>query len=172
MGNDSEKTYYREVQSFRQVWLWLIIVLPAALFSFGFMKQIIYKMPFGSKPMSDHALIVIWLATLILPCVFYFCKLCTLVKKDGVYVRFIPFHFSYVPIPFSQVRKYEARTYSPVAEYGGWGIRYSGTHGKAYNVSGNQGIQFELDNGKRILIGTQKADEFMRAIDETIGHKE
>jgi hypothetical protein len=36
--------------------------------------------------------------------------------------------------------------------------------GKAYIISGNQGMQFELKNGKRILIGTQQIEAFWKAI--------
>jgi TATA-box binding protein (TBP) (component of TFIID and TFIIIB) len=51
------------------------------------------------------------------------------------------------------------REYAPLSEYGGWGLRYSVNHGKAYNVSGNQGVQLFFTNGKKLLIGTQKPEE-------------
>ncbi len=38
------------------------------------------------------------------------------------------------------------------------GIRY-GPKGTAYNVSGKIGLQLELKNGKKILIGTRKPEE-------------
>jgi hypothetical protein len=56
-----------------------------------------------------------------------------------------------------------ARTYKPLSEYGGWGIKY-GRSGWAYNIIGDQGVQLELDNGKRILIGSQHAEELEQAI--------
>jgi hypothetical protein len=59
----------------------------------------------------------------------------------------------------------ETRTYWPILEYGGWGISYSFFgKGWAYNVNGNRGGQLELANGKRILIGSQRAEELARAI--------
>jgi hypothetical protein len=39
----------------------------------------------------------------------------------------------------------------------------------AYNVSGKEGVQLELANGKRILIGSQRAEELARAIGEAKG---
>ena len=65
--------------------------------------------------------------------------------------------------------RWEARTYRPILEYGGWGIRYTMGRGWAYNVSGNQGVQLELASGKRILIGSQRAEELARAIGEAKG---
>lgn len=155
-----------EVQRFRQIWLWLILAFAAAIFWFGFVQQIVFKVPFGTKPAPDIGLITIWLIVgVILPWFFYAVKLITLVKPDGIFFRFVPFHFSYCSIAFSDIQKCDIRSYHPIREYGGWGIRY-GFHGKAYNVSGDIGIQFELKNGKKILIGTQKPEEFLHAIKE------
>jgi hypothetical protein len=56
--------------------------------------------------------------------------------------------------------KIYVREYSPLGEYGGWGIRYtiSGA-GKAYNISGKIGLQLEFTTGKKVLIGTHKGEE-------------
>lgn len=163
MRESNEAAFY-EVQYFRQIWLWLIIASVAVIFWFGFIKQIIFRVPFGTKPAPDNGLIMAWLILgVILPWFFYSLKLITLVKSDGVYYRFMPLHFSYCNIAFTDIQKCEIRSYNPIMEYGGWGIRY-GFHGKAYNVSGDKGIQFELKNGKRILLGTQKPEEFFQAI--------
>jgi len=57
------------------------------------------------------------------------------------------------------------RKYSPIGEYGGWGYRVAGKRsGVAYNISGNMGIQIELKNGKKILLGTRKPEEAKEAL--------
>jgi hypothetical protein len=38
-----------------------------------------------------------------------------------------------------------------------------------YNVSSNQGVQLELANGQRILIGSQRAEELAQAIGQAKG---
>jgi hypothetical protein len=48
-------------------------------------------------------------------------------------------------------------------EYGGWGLRV-GFSGRAYNVRGNLGVSFELSDGKRFLLGTDRANELEQAI--------
>ena len=76
-------------------------------------------------------------------------------------MRFFPFHFREKHFAWEDISKAYVRRYSPLWEYGGWGIKY-GFQGKAYNVSGNEGIQLELKSGKRVLIGTtlpKKASE-------------
>mgnify|MGYP001089165244 CR=1 FL=1 len=42
----------------------------------------------------------------------------------------------------------------------------------AYNVSGDRGVQIELLNGKRLLIGSQQAEELLRAIQVKVGKQE
>ncbi|MBK8703741.1 MAG: hypothetical protein IPN33_08970 [Saprospiraceae bacterium] len=56
--------------------------------------------------------------------------------------------------------KVYVRQYKPIAEFGGWGLRYSMSgKGRALNVSGNMGLQLEFKDGKKLLIGTQKPKE-------------
>ena len=53
--------------------------------------------------------------------------------------------------------------YKPLAEYGGWGIKY-GFKGKAYNVSGNKGVKIFLKNGLNIMFGSQKYNDLAKAL--------
>ena len=95
--------------------------------------------------------------------VFYVMRLKTDVRRDGLHVRFFPL-MSRV-IPFDEITRCEVRTYRPIREYGGWGIRSGlGGTGAAFNVSGNRGVQLELSGGKRLLIGSQKPEELAAAI--------
>jgi hypothetical protein len=50
-------------------------------------------------------------------------------------------------------------------EYGGWGVR-CGRGGSVFNVSGNRGVQLEFTDGRRLLIGSQQADELAASINE------
>lgn len=155
---------YREEQRFRQVWLWLIIFAIAGFFWYALIRQIFLQQPVGDNPMPNGGLILVWLLCgLGIPCLFFFTKLITEVRQDGLYIRFIPFHFSFQKIAFDQLESYDVRTYRPIWEYGGWGIRF-GPKGWAYNVSGNRGVQLELTGGKRVLIGSQRPDELRQAI--------
>jgi len=88
-------------------------------------------------------------------------KLHTRIDDDGVNYRMNPFHWKERTIPWEEIDQVNVRKYSPLREYGGWGIRV-GLYGSAYNVKGNQEIQIVRKNGKRILLGTQKSDEAAR----------
>jgi hypothetical protein len=160
---------YREVQKFEQFWIWLIVLGIAALMWYAAVQQLLMHRPFGDRPMPDIMMIIFWLVFGIgLPTLFIYARLITEVRIDGIYLRFIPFQGKFQKIAFEELKGFEAREYRPIMEYGGWGIRF-GSKGKAYIVSGNRGVQLEFTNGKRLLIGSQRADEFRQAIETASG---
>ncbi|HET6897964.1 MAG TPA: hypothetical protein VFK70_06445 [Vicinamibacteria bacterium] len=83
------------------------------------------------------------------------------VGDAGVRIRMLP--FANRTIAPARIARWEARTYRPIREYGGWGLRF-GPRGRAYNVSGDRGVELTLDNGKRVLIGSQRSDDLAAAI--------
>lgn len=172
MGNEEiDSPLYQEVQHFRRVWLWIPILSASSFCIYAVVQQIALDKPLGNNPAPDPILIVIAvLFGLGLPLVFYLAKLTTEVRSDGLYIRYFPFHLSFHKTSLEDLAKYEVRTYSPLREYGGWGIRY-GWKGKAYNVRGNRGVQLELTKGGRILIGSQKPEELAEAIDLALSRK-
>jgi hypothetical protein len=66
-------------------------------------------------------------------------------------------------IPISAVRDARPRTYRPIRDYGGWGIKF-GPKGWAYSVSGRQGVQLVLSGKRPLLIGSRRPDELAEAI--------
>ena len=162
---DSSNALFREVQHFRQVWLWILLIGLSLVSFYGFIQQLILGEPFGSNPAPDAALVVIMIVVgLGFPAFFYVLNLTTEVRSDGLYVRFFPLHKSFRRIAFEGLRGYELRAYSPIREYGGWGIRF-GSRGMAYNVAGDRGVQLEFLNGRRLLIGSQRPEELIEALD-------
>jgi len=165
---NTNHSIFTEVQRFRQWWVWLLVLLVAGVSWYGFIQQIVLKKPFGNNPAPDPVMIMIWVIFgLFFPVLFYSIKLVTEVRYDSLYVRYFPLQFHSHKISYGEIKNYEIRTYSALKEYGGYGIR-QGTKGKAYNVSGNKGIQFEFQDGKKLLIGTQKPEEFYSALSSVV----
>jgi hypothetical protein len=130
---------------------------------YGFLLQIVFGIPFGTNPAPDWILWIFWLVFGIgLPVLVYTTKLITAVKKESVFIRFVP--FTSKEIPYSQIDHVEARTYKPIKEFGGWGIRWGSGNRKAYNISGDTGVELILKNGKSILIGSQREEELAFSI--------
>ncbi len=155
---------YREVQKLRQVWIWVFVLAITGLQWVTAAEQFLLHRPFGTNPMSDILTLIFWLIFGIgLPALLFFSQLITEVRDDGIYFRFSPFHRTFRRIAFTEIKQCKVRTYHPIREYGGWGIRIR-CKAKAYNVSGDRGLQIELLNGDRLLIGSQRAEELYRAI--------
>ena len=157
---------FNETQHPRQSWLFLVIVAMAVLGWGMFVQQIVRGKPVGSDPMPDW---MVWLVAgllgILLPLFCLWFELETTVYPDRVDIRMAPFvHRVFRP---TQIASATARTYQPMREYGGWGIRW-GLRGfsanRAYNISGDQGVQLILTNGDRVLIGTQRPHELEAAI--------
>lgn len=154
--------HFREVQRFRQWWLWAILLAPVPLLAYLVYKQLILGRPWGNHPVPDCVLIFIC-ANYALPCLWmYSTRLETEVHDDELVVRF-RLMWPRKRIPLKDIVRCEARTYSPIREYGGWGVRW-GKSGRAFNVSGDRGVQLVLSSGKRLLIGSQQAEALAAAI--------
>jgi hypothetical protein len=167
-----EEAVFREVQRFTQPWLWVLVLVMAAGAWFAFFYQV-FASPFADRGAGDLWIIVlVWLVTgLGLPALLISCRLDIEVRRDGLYYRYHPFHRGMHRITWDEIKAAEARTYSPIREYGGWGIRGAckKSTGKAYNVYGDCGLQLELTSGQRILFGSQKADELASAVRVAMG---
>lgn len=114
---------YTERQRFKQWWLWLILLGVNGLFLFGVFKQVIGGQQFGDKPMSNTGSLVATGLTFALTLLFINFRLDTTIKKDGIYVRFFPFHLKFKHYTWESLTKSFVRQYSPLTEYGGWGLR-------------------------------------------------
>jgi len=166
-----KEIHFIEIQKFNQRLLWILLlgasVFVTVFFGYGMIKQLVLGQMWGSRPMSNLALVIVGPGTMLfmigITYLFYSLKLITEVRNDGLYIRFYP--LAHRIIPYENITCCEVRTYSPIREYGGWGIRF-GRKGKAYNVSGNKGVQLEFSEGKPLLIGSQKSEELAHIINK------
>ncbi len=163
----TKEIFFLETQKFRQWWAWIILLGVNGLFLFGVYKQVINGEAFGDKQMSNEGLLVTSALTLLFTVLFFNLRLETAVKKDGIYVRFFPFHIKFKHYDWNTLTKSYVRQYSPLMEYGGWGLKL-GLFGKgtAFNVSGDQGLQLEFTNDRKLLIGTNKAEELSEVLSQ------
>jgi len=171
--DERSQPVFHEEQRFRQRWLWVLLisvsVAPVVMVG-GLIGMQICLGRVCDKSLAQNPVPALVVAVLLVVPVFFlgwFWKLTltTEVHLDGVHVQFRPFPLPMARrfIAFVDIDECCARTYRPLVEFGGWGIRY-GWKGMAYNVSGNRGVQLVLRNGRKILIGSQQADDLAAAI--------
>ncbi|WP_077212303.1 DUF6141 family protein [Bacillus dakarensis] len=161
-----EHVIFREVQRPRQIWVWVLILMIAAFMWFSFIKQVIFGIPVGDNPAPDVIMVILWLFFgIVFPlCLLGFMKLITEVRKDGLYIRYVPFHVRYKSFLFEDMVNYKVITYHPLGRFAGWGIRFNLKGETAYNMSGNQGIELQLTDNT-VVIGSQNPDGLVQALD-------
>jgi len=163
MTDVTDSVLFREVQHLRQLWLWLLILIPVVVSWYAFIVQIVLGRPVGNNPAPDLVVWVIWIVFgigfILLLCT---TKLVTEVRRDSIYVNLFPFYSR--TISLRDVTGYEVREYHPLWEYGGWGIRFAPWKKRAYTMRGNKGVELKLSTGMRLLIGSQRSDELAEVI--------
>ena len=164
-------TYFYEQQRLRQPWIWVIgLAASLALFcipAYGLYQQLVLGQPFGNRPMSDLGFVIFALfafgIAVGLPWLLYNTHLTVWISDEYIHIRYFPFVRKRIPL--RHIAHAGVRTYHPILEYGGWGIRMSlRGRGWAFTVGGNRGVQLHFKSGKRMLIGSQKPEELLQAI--------
>jgi len=156
---------FKENQRFRQWWLIILLITIIIASALPLFSEIsINKVRFKSLIAPIISLLVFVLILIL--------NLETRINSKGITAGFEPLPFFRRNYNWDEIQECYVRTYAPVFEYGGWGIRGFG-RAKAYNVSGNKGIQIITKNNERFLIGTEKPDLARRAINKNFkNHKE
>lgn len=149
-------------------WIWAIFAIIAALWLWGIITQIIMGKPWGTNPAPNSVLLLFGFIPALGFFILKISKLITEVREDGLYYKFYPFHVKFKKIEFNTITKYESRTYKAIREFGGWGIRCNFKGQQALIVHGNIGVEFTIKNYRKLLIGTDKPDSFLDALNKAM----
>ena len=149
---------FHEIQKFKQWWLWLLIIGIGLLPFIGLYKQVIIGEQFGDNPMSNLKLALFAIAMLLFVSFFRMLTLKTDINKFEIKFSFFPF--------LSKRIKWEDVKHSELINYGfsGYGIHLADQR-VIYNTGGKIGLSLELNNGKKLVIGTKKEkqlEEFLQ----------
>lgn len=155
---------FKEEQRFRQTWFIIVLTISSILSVAIIVKE---YLKVNTKITSSEFVLII-LGVLVSVIFILLFKLTTRIDEKGIHYQFFPFHFSMKLISWKEITKAGIRTYYPISEFGGWGLRggffFNKGKEKAVNVSGNIGIQLVLKNREKLLIGTQKKEEAKRVL--------
>lgn len=160
---------YSEIQKDKPWWIYLIIAPMVIMSVWSFIQQIIFGQPFGQNPAPDWG---VWLILVVcgfgLPWLLLQSK--QAITFDGQTITAAYFPFWKTTFRLDQVVKYYPRDFNPMRDFWGWGIRYGLTRGSRWVMAyvyfnENRGVQFELKNGRRLLLGSRRTDELLSALD-------
>ena len=157
--------FFVEEQRFRQIWLIIVLsfltIVPIATITKNYLKE--------NTTISTKAFLITIVILLFSIAIIFLFKLKTRIDEKGIHYQFFPLHFSVKTIYWHQISKAYVRSYKPISEFGGWGLRggffYNKGKEKAINVSGDIGIQLILKNGEKLLIGTNNKENAKRVLE-------
>jgi hypothetical protein len=162
----SSAIVFEEKQHFRQWWLWALLLGLA-----GVMTAVFVAVWLGTREVSGALIVPAIMVVLVgigLPLLFYFIEMSVRLDPHTLRIRYFPIWRRTIPV--EEITSWEVRTYHPILEYGGWGIRLSMQgRGWCYNVSGNRGVQLTLRDGQGVLIGSQRPEELAAALQRVKG---
>jgi len=158
---------FEEKQRFDQ-WLRVVMVSTAliviGIFVNGMYVQLILKQPWGNKPMSDDMLVTI---AMLMICglgamlyIFFVSELEITIDKGGLSYRYFPVLRSWRRIEKESIKDFELNTW--ILRNRGYRINVFGN--RTIIMKGKQGVKVHMQNGKWVLLGTQKPEEFMAAL--------
>lgn len=157
---------YREIQKFSQSKL-VYLIIPMVIIPLV-VTVAVFKDPEISANEAVISVIISIFFLMFVIGLLFFTRLEIFLTSKEIIFRYYPFQIKYKKLDYSEIKNYAIREYSPIMDYGGWGIRYAFKNGWAYNVSGKMGIQIEKTDGKKILFGTRKENDFFLALDSSI----
>lgn len=168
LADAAKPLLFEETQTFRRVWWVMGLVFGlAALQWWFFYEQIIRGRPAGDNPAPDWMLIGFWLLFGIgLPALFWWMRLRVTVSVEDVTIEYRPLTTRVIPV--AEIETASAGRYSPLTDFGGWGIRGFGRR-RAYTVSGNEGVTLRLIAGDQIIVGSNEPRRLVWAITSAKG---
>lgn len=154
------KLLFKEEQSFVGTWMWYLVIGISIVSVAGTAMGLMFTSDEG----GIIGLIIAAIVTGGVIVLFFTSKLYVSIDNNHIYYRFPPFVSNEKKLAKEDVKEIYVRKYKPIMEYGGWGYRFRFRSGRAINVAGDMGVQLQLQNGKRLLIGTQKPEEMKHAV--------
>ncbi|MCD4818495.1 MAG: hypothetical protein K8S23_07365 [Candidatus Cloacimonetes bacterium] len=83
---------YKEIQKFRQKWVWFLLLGILGLFIWGLIQQIILEKPWGNNPAPDFVLILTSIVPIGFILLFFYSKLEITITEKRIDYQFTPFH--------------------------------------------------------------------------------
>jgi hypothetical protein len=152
---------FREVQRFRETWLWPVLLIPAVLASlyviFVMVETLFLDEEKGTLA-GDAAALALSFYILkgfgALIALLYALRLEIEVRSAGLFVRFAPFQRKFRHVPAADLRSAEVRDarwqWRP-----GW---------RVYGLKGTQAVELITPNGHRFLIATTHPSQLAEAL--------
>ncbi len=162
-GPQNDAVLFEESQRFTQWWIWALTGIPiiAGIMALLSVPRAVWRV--------EPVLYAVVPVMVLVPLIFGLSELHVTITPGWLHLRYTPF-FVNKHIPLVELASFEASRYN--FWLAGYGIHYVPIrYGWVYNVRGLDGIQLRLVSGKRMLIGTQRPQEFLNALAQGGAHQ-
>ena len=162
-----QKVLFEETQ--KNILLIIAPIFVAIFFGVMALVQIVSHKPIGNHPVSNTALVIIFIIGVIGAVVLSSQKLRVTITTEEIKYSFGIFAGEAI-IPINNIKTITIRKYDGLKEFWGWGIRFNSKE-DCYTVSGDTGMEITSLSGKKILIGTQRKNDLELVLRDTVFDK-
>ncbi len=152
---------FKEEQTYRGTWV-IYLILMLEIPTLVLVATLVLTSETDQKEGIIGLIFVLFIMTTAMVFIFNL-KLTTRIDSNGIHFRYFPF-IKWRSIPKAQIRSAEVISFSPLTDHGGWGIKGNSST-KAYTVIGDKGLKLDINEKKKIVIGTQKPKELSEFIE-------
>jgi hypothetical protein len=153
---------FHEEQAFRQWHAMLVLAMPPAALIFVTVRHLVWHNPWGTPPVSNGGLLFLAVLLVLVYVRLITVRLVTELRPAEIAVGLRGL-WRKRRISLDQVRTARTVEYDPIRDFGGYGVR-SGLRGQAYIARGNRGVELEVQDGRKVLIGSQDPARLARQI--------
>ncbi len=161
MGKDAPVLFHEE-QAFRRRHAAVVMAQAPALLVFVTLRQLVWHRPWTSPPVSNGDLLFLTGLTVVVYARLLTVRLVTDVRPMEVAVGLHGL-WRKRRIPLNHVRRARPIEFDPIHDFGGYGIR-SGRRCQAYIARGRAGVELEMQDGRKIVIGSQNPGRLAQQI--------
>ncbi|HJU14537.1 MAG TPA: DUF6141 family protein [Candidatus Nitrosotalea sp.] len=160
---EGSEVLYREANLFSHGAIWLAVICLTFSSVYFALPQIFAMASDRSPPtatvIGSSAFIAVGFA---LPVLLLTIKLRIQVRSDGLYVKVLPFHFSFKKIPLAGLQSCEP--YMPSGKGQNMLGLLSAVSKKSYSLGGRKGIRMEFKDGHVVFLESRRPEKIAQAI--------
>ncbi len=160
---ENTNVLYREANLFSHSATWLVVICITFCSVYFALPQLFAIESDRMPSIEVVAVSSIFLAIgFILPILLLVIKLRIQVRNDGLYIKIIPFYFSFKKISLAELQNCEMYTHQGKEE-NKLSLR-NAISKKAYSFGGRRGIRLEFKDGSLILLESKRPEKIIQAI--------
>jgi len=149
-----EKILFFEQQTLRQlprIWIIMLISIGAIALPVAMEVNINNNEDIFAIIFSIGLMVIIFAFLMVV-------RLDTKVSKEGISIKFFPFHRSFRLYRWENISNVTVVKHM-ILRSRGWGVRNHVRGTRLYNMGGKKGLQLEFYHGRKVFIGTKKIAE-------------